>query len=113
MDDELIIEVKAWIRKADNDLNAAKILLGKVEPWVITFHAQQAVEKYLKAYLTYKGRPFKKTHDILELLDLCIEEDPEFEILQELDLEKFKEYTVEYRYPGFYEPTEDETNEAI
>jgi len=37
----------------------------------------------------YKQVKFKKTHNILKLLDLCINEDKEFEKLKELDLEGF------------------------
>ena len=34
------------------------------------FHAQQAVEKALKAVLAHAGVAFRRTHDIAELLDL-------------------------------------------
>jgi len=58
---EVLEEVKQWVRRADTDLRVAKRLLDDVEePWVITFHAQQAAEKYLKAYLTFKQIRFRK-----------------------------------------------------
>ena len=112
MMDKIVDETKRWLRRADTDLRVAKKLLGE-EPWVITFHAQQAVEKYLKAFLVYKQMRFRKTHDILELLELCIEVDKEFEKLMKLHLEKFKEYATEFKYPAYYEPTEEEAREAI
>jgi hypothetical protein len=37
---------------------------------VIGFHAQQAVEKMLKAVLAARGARYRRTHDLLELLDL-------------------------------------------
>ena len=78
MTDNIIDEVKKWLKKADADLRVSKELLNlNEEPWIITFHAQQAIEKYLKAYLVYRQVRFKKTHDILELLNLCINEDKE------------------------------------
>lgn len=46
---------KDWLEKAEHDLEDAKKLLqngGYTD--TICFHAQQAVEKYLKAYLIYK-----------------------------------------------------------
>jgi hypothetical protein len=45
---------------------AAQILkLGKDAPTdTVGFHAQQCVEKYLKAVLVYRSIPFTKTHDI-------------------------------------------------
>jgi len=114
MTDEIIDEVKRWLKKADVDLRISKELLDlNEEPWSITFHAQQAIEKYLKAYLVYKQVKFKKTHNILKLLDLCINEDKEFEKLKELDLEGFSEYATEFRYPSYSEPTLEEAEEAI
>ena len=53
--------VREWIVKADHDLMmAAHILkLGKAAPVdIICFHAQQCVEKYLKAILVYRSLPF-------------------------------------------------------
>jgi len=114
MKEEIIEEVKLWIKKADADLRASKKLLDlNEEPWLITFHAQQAIEKYLKAYLIYKQVRFKKTHDILKLLELCINEDKDFEEVKKLDLSRFKEYATNFRYPSYYEPSLDEAKEAI
>jgi len=59
-----------WIRKAENDLKIAKDerLTENSTTDMICFHAQQCVEKYLKAYLIAKGISFRKTHDITEIL---------------------------------------------
>jgi len=114
MKEEIIEEVKLWIKKADADLRTSRKLLDlNEEPWLITFHAQQAIEKYLKAYLIYKQIRFKKTHDILKLLKLCINEDKDFEELKKLDLSRFKEYATNFRYPSYYEPSLEEAIEAI
>ncbi len=112
MMNNIIDETKRWLKRAETDLRVSKKLLGE-EPWVITFHAQQAVEKYLKAFLIYNQIKFRKTHDILELLELCMEVDREFEKLMEFNLERFKEYATELKYPSYYEPTEEEAREAI
>ena len=66
--------VLRWIRKADNDLRAAEYLLKAEEPLtdIISFHCQQAVEKYLKAYLTSVDARVKKTHDLEVILNQCI-----------------------------------------
>jgi len=37
---------------------------------IIGFHAQQAVEKLLKAVLSFHGIDFRHTHDLVELIDL-------------------------------------------
>ena len=45
--------VRQWMEKGEQDLTAAGILLKDATrlPSVIAFHAQQAVEKFLKAIL--------------------------------------------------------------
>ncbi|MEM5830450.1 MAG: HEPN domain-containing protein [Candidatus Aenigmatarchaeota archaeon] len=109
-----MINVKEWIEKAETDLRVAKTLLKLNEAsWVIAFHAQQAVEKFLKAFLVFHNKPFRKTHDIKELLDLCIEIDEEFKKLEDLGVEYLTEYATNLKYPHFYEPTEEEAKEAI
>lgn len=63
-------EVKAWAGKAENDLQAAQIIMmapGALPYDIVCFHAQQAAEKYLKALLTFYGIPFPRTHDLPEL----------------------------------------------
>ena len=65
--------VREWIVKAENDLiAAAQILkLGKAAPLdTVCFHAQQCVEKYLKAILVYRSIPFPKSHIIRVLMAL-------------------------------------------
>jgi HEPN domain-containing protein/predicted nucleotidyltransferase len=65
-----IAVIREWIAKAENDLlNAAHTLtLGAECPTdTVCFHAQQCVEKYLKAFLVFRATPFSKTHDIHDL----------------------------------------------
>ena len=103
-----------WIKRAETDLRVAKKLLdAKEETWVIAYHAEQAIEKFLKAFLVYRDIRFRKTHNIKELLDLCVKTDKEFEELSKLDVEYLTVYATEVRYPGFYEPAEEEVIEAI
>ncbi len=47
---------KEWIERGKHDLEVAKILLAEEEySDVVLFHIHQAVEKYLKGFLIYKG----------------------------------------------------------
>jgi HEPN domain-containing protein len=49
-----------WVKKAEDDLKTAAhtLKLGKTCPTnTVCFHAQQCVEKYLKAYLHVKACP--------------------------------------------------------
>lgn len=62
--------------KAENDLKTAvqTIKLGDESPSdTICFHAQQCVEKYVKALLVLLQIDFPKTHDLEELIGLLPE----------------------------------------
>ena len=39
--------------------------------WIVGFHAQQAVEKAIKAVLTVRSVAYPPTHDLEHLLELC------------------------------------------
>jgi HEPN domain-containing protein len=64
---------------------------------IVGFHAQQAIEKGLKAVLSSAGIAFRRTHDLAELLDLLADSGlsapPDAETLDELN-----PYAVEARY---------------
>jgi HEPN domain-containing protein len=107
--------VHQWLLKADEDFNAAKSLLTYGESFLPTvcFHSQQAVEKYLKAFLTYHQIEFPKTHDIDELLDLIA---PIKKKLSESlrDVIVLTSYGVDVRYPGdFPNVTGSDAQQAI
>ncbi|HSV27047.1 MAG TPA: HEPN domain-containing protein [Sedimentisphaerales bacterium] len=94
-----------WASKAENDLrNAAHTLkLGAAGPIdTICFHAQQCVEKYLKAMLASGGIEFARTHDIEELVKLL----PTSLNLKLSPSEQaiLTDYATTTRYPGDYEP---------
>jgi HEPN domain-containing protein len=102
--EEIKIEfTREWIKKAENDLASAEHLNKGGELYVsgTTFHAQQAAEKYIKAFLVWHQIEFRKTHDIQELLDLVsgIDHDLPEIISKSVELTP---YGVEYRYPGDY-----------
>lgn len=51
------MHIEAWLNKAEIDLLSTQRLL-EIEPMILDsacFHCQQAVEKSLKAYLSYKA----------------------------------------------------------
>jgi HEPN domain-containing protein/predicted nucleotidyltransferase len=70
---QVIQAIQEWLEKADNDLkNAVHTLkLGKDCPTdTVCFHAQQCIEKHLKALLVFQTIPFGKTHDLDALMTL-------------------------------------------
>lgn len=57
--------------KADTDLDALEVLIDSaVDDAILGFHAQQTVEKSLKAVLASKGVEYERTHDLEYLLEL-------------------------------------------
>jgi HEPN domain-containing protein len=67
--------LRRWIEKAEGDLDAAELMTPNVganiqRREIVGFHCQQAVEKYVKALLTYYQVEFPKTHEIERLLSL-------------------------------------------
>ncbi len=86
-----------WILKAQDDESSAEVLLKEDGPTnTVCFLSQQAVEKYLKGYLTYKNQKFPKVHQLELLLELCAKIDKEFYKLKE-DIFYFKGFYIETR----------------
>ena len=108
--------IELWIKKAENDIKCAKLILDSEEKLtdMICFHAQQAVEKALKAFLTANVVRVGKTHDIMALIKQSIEVDQDFRELPLNDLAQLTFYAVEVRYPDdYYLPTLSEARRAV
>jgi HEPN domain-containing protein len=107
--------VGEWKYKAEQDVRSAEALLSQ-DPALLypsCFHSQQAAEKYLKAYLTWRQVEFPKTHSIRELLSL-VETVDEALATNLLSATALTPYGVDVRYPGDSpEPTQQEAEEAV
>ena len=109
---ELVLE---WLARADDDLRLAELALNSSPPilWGAAFHAQQTVEKLLKALLTSHRIEFEKVHSIDYLLDLCVVAEPQAESLRTRAAE-LTDFAVEPRYPfPRHDPAEGEVRQAI
>jgi HEPN domain-containing protein len=102
-----------WYEKADHDIGNARLVLS-YEPLLLDtacFHCQQCVEKYLKAYLFYKGEKTPRIHDLTKLRKSCADFDADFDLI---DFKDLNAYAVEARYPdNFLEPSIDEAKEYL
>jgi HEPN domain-containing protein len=102
--DPVLHVVRQWVQKAENDLTTAAhtLKLGKQTPTdTVCFHAQQCVEKYLKALLVAQEIDFARTHHIDALLVLLPARlRPELTVKEQVLL---TDYAVSTRYPGDYE----------
>jgi HEPN domain-containing protein len=99
--DPLILVIREWLLKADNDLKTAvhTLKLGKDCPTdTVCFHAQQCVEKYIKALLVFRATTFPKTHNIHVLRALL---PPKLRPKLELKVQdRLTQYATVLRYPG-------------
>lgn len=103
-----------WAAKAEEDLTAAahSLKLGRGCPAaIVCFHAQQCVEKYLKAMLTCEGIAFPKTHEIEDLVGRLPRQARPDLTLEEQAL--LTEYAVGPRYPGWREVSFQEARSAV
>ena len=113
--DPRVLETRSWLAKAASDLRAAPHEFRADPPLLddIVFHAQQAAEKTLKGFLAWHDRPFRKTHDLVELGHACTELDAALEGLLR-QAAPLTEYAWRFRYPGDpEEPAEDEARSAL
>ena len=104
-----------WRAKAANDLlDADNNLAARETPCdTVCFHCQQAAEKLLKAFLSAKGIPPPRSHDLLLLLEHVLSLEPHAASLRN-DLVVLTPYAVAARYPDCDadQPTLDDAREA-
>lgn len=67
-------QTRRLLHKAGQDEAVMDALLGKpdIDDEVFGFHAQQAVEKLLKAWLSDRGVDYPKTHNLRAIVDLLV-----------------------------------------
>lgn len=98
-----------WLQRAKSNMARAKA--GRVSPDILyedlCYDAQQAVEKAFKSVCIIHEIVFPKTHDTAYLIELL--EKGGVEVPENLqDAKMLTGYAVETRYPGDYEPVDEE-----
>ena len=109
---------KEWVKKSDSDFRVMKREFKVTEDpsyEAVCFHAQQCVEKLVKAFLVEWDLAFPKTHNIEELIKLTLPIRPEWNVL--IKSRAFlSEYATDSRYPGdsvYKDEAQDAVNECI
>lgn len=100
MDEAVHSAAKRWMEKASNDLRTAETMLSVTPPVTDTscYHAQQCVEKALKACLTLAGRHVEKTHSLPRLVELCVADFESITKMSDVAIE-LTDYAIQSRYP--------------
>jgi HEPN domain-containing protein len=102
----------AWVRFARSDLALARQQAGpEIVLESLCFHAQQAVEKALKAVLIHFGTPIPRVHNIARLVDLLPESVERVLVLTEAAA--LTDYAVASRYPSDDEIDEGEHAQSV
>lgn len=94
---------KGWFHIGDEELNFAKTSFKELDSFYpqICFQCQQAVEKYLKGFLAFYQKPFPKVHDLVSLIKLCRQVNPDFDkFIDEANI--LSQYYLIVRYPLEY-----------
>jgi len=115
----LKVLAKEWFEKGNHDLDEAR-LSYEHGGWtdIICFHYHQAIEKYLKGFLTSKGRDVTakryKIHNLPILLKMCCELESSLRRFEN-DCRILNQYYIEPRYPLGYPKvySKIETRKAI
>ncbi len=93
-------ETDAWIASAEVDYRLAiRAVQDPAIPEGVCFHAQQCLEKYLKALLEQAREPVPRTHDLGTLHELATHLPPDLSAY-ESDLKAMGPFAVAVRYPG-------------
>ena len=92
-------EALSLLKLADRDWEIIQVLKGaeRVHLSGVAFHAQQLVEKALKAVLSAQDLPFDRTHDLIRLAR-TLEESGLLLPVSFDDLGKLNPYAVVFRY---------------
>jgi HEPN domain-containing protein len=105
--------IKDWFDAAYDDIWTIKELLDSeyIPIGTVTFHCQQAIEKYFKAFLIENGWELQKTHNLVFLYK-------EIKKIKDLNLDENKikeisdDYAINSRYPATTEyPCEQNVRE--
>jgi HEPN domain-containing protein len=102
-----------WLRHARSDIFFAQNRLEEGMLETNCYHAQQSVEKSIKAVCVHRNIRFSYTHDLNRLMTELY---PDLEGMPFFtkDLEVLSGYAVSGRYPGFDDPvTEEEWQMAV
>ena len=91
--------VKEWIEKAEEDYGFACASIEHTDYFAqVCFHFQQAAEKYLKAFIVANKLEFRAVHNLLELLQIARQNEPNIEELQQACC-FLNPFYIDTRYP--------------
>jgi len=103
--------VRGWLRRASSDAAAIDSLVRDGNFDSACFHAQQAAEKYLKAFLIHHDTQFPFTHKLDKLIELCAGIEASFQSLA-TTADSLTPYAMTLRYDATFRPALEEAQAA-
>ncbi|MDR3314192.1 MAG: HEPN domain-containing protein [Oscillospiraceae bacterium] len=104
--------IELWIEKASEDIRSAEVLLRETLHANSCYHAQQAGEKILKAYLSLCDGSAAWTHNVGTLCKDCMKFNGAFSAILD-DASDLTDYATQTRYPGDESFSEQDAKGAI
>lgn len=105
--------IRAWVKRAESDLAIVEMCVAaKRSLELACFHAQQAAEKYLKAYLAAADIEFPFIYNLEKLILLCCEWDPGFAEIERAG-EELTPYAVQAGYDADFSPSFETVRQAL
>lgn len=89
-----------WKNIARKDWHRISVLLDDGDAEGAAIFVQQALEKYIKAFLLQNGWKLRKIHDLVSLLDSAVDFNPALDAFRDL-CERVTAYYFVERYPPF------------
>jgi HEPN domain-containing protein len=108
-------EARRWLLIVEEDLDVANaaVQLPRPRHGAAAYHLQQAAEKLIKSLLILNGVPFRRVHDLDELVTRLLPICPQFAETLE-SLRALTVWGVAYRYPSLEdEPDPPPTTEEL
>ncbi len=109
----MIDDVREIVKRAERDLKVSKSPLELGYYAESAFFSQQAVEKFLKAYILYKKGEPPFTHSIRYLVEVALKFDEDFKTLLDIKASKLSKYYTGTRYLPLLDVSEGEAKEAV
>ncbi len=118
MKDEFKAITQEWIKKAQSDYGFANASFEEFDD----FYSQMCVlchdagEKYLKGFIASHGIKPDRTHDLLNLLNICLTLDPKSKNLSKLkpSCTTLNNYYIPLKYPShFPNMTKEQAHKAL
>jgi HEPN domain-containing protein len=107
--------LQEWLDKGDEELMSAEYLSTMRHPTpdeTICYLCQQSAEKYLKGFLFVQDIEPPRTHNLEELIKMCLPFNGEFSVIT-AKAELLTKYAVITRYPNELNITSDDMRAAL